>query len=1539
MGDCPPSREQIANRDYRAMDRTSGKDNRSFTGFVGGLLLILMVALLGVAASLVRERFRHEEPSRTATNTDEQISDARTDAASQELDSADAIAPIDAPTDAPIEQGDTTAVAADVEPPAPSQPTTSVDPQNAAESAAGGGPDGARPEIALQGAEPWAGAFRATGDPPDALDVCFGDFAREQSVPRVDELREWFSTVPGQRSEIKQNRTQFGDTAWIEGLVRLQMPWREDVALRLSLWDCRTLQVHLFHETGGLTLAYHERNSHRWGAYRTERKPGAPKPETFTLVATDQSRGRRAGFRRCGTIELRCGDGQFVLSRGDIVLLRAPLESVPDEVYLEGRAAVVGIAAVRSGGFPPVQQARPAVLETDRPAELAWVRELVEGQHFEPLADGSVCLTSDRSKASGWVATPIADGGLREVVLELTNVTRGSGVFLAREDGRPHEIVRLVRDRRSDRTCVSWQSGETTEVSLAPIQEAIVPLVDEHLWIRLVFGCGMIRYWISCDGVHWAHAEQARGGLTGPVTHVGLHCLRNVPDCRITMRRLVLRRFAAIESLGDPDVADSAPSLHDSPNIGVWLTSVTESQPEAIELGVWRRSCAVRTLAAGCRRDLGNALVDLLVRDAADRGLPWEQQLDLLADAALQWDTDGDYHLAHGMLDRYHELGLRLFRSVGLPPFSSVRRAAMSISLPTNHDVKSEDEQSLRAELLQLVYANRWRDLVDFCDQVRYFRQESACRLIPWAEAMARRRTPRQARSDAALSFKSAWQQPLIEEWNKDIYNLSANLDSLLDSEAYSEAANMVAAIEPHATSGVTPSVADDDLFLSLPTVVAVAMLASPELRRAVDTDHGAAAKLRVQRAMRENDLAVIQMATIQFPGSEAASEAHRWLGDRALAAGWFANAMIHYQRAATSCAIADRPQLAARWQLAAAMLGRRVKGPESDRVQFGTSVLSVNEFESLIADLLEHSAADGESSETPEPAGRDFPQPSGFTLQQRGRFDGPVGAKPEGQLLSLARRFQLNWVGRQIATAVDRDTLYVSNRFHITAYDSHSGARRWQGETPSGEPMHATEWPLVPMQPLLTSDRLFARMLYDDSPRLVCLDRADGRLQWTAELAKDDAFVSDPFMLQGQLAALTLSRNPHGGVLRLTIIADRDGQIISRHDLARISEAWWRRPGCPLAVLDDGFIAVLSGLVLAGDAFGNVRWMRRTTVLPAEEDPTWLLQSNVPPVVDGDRLYVAQVGVRTVQCLDIRSGRQIWAKLVPDVKRVVGISAGHLILDCERGLSALDPTNGDPVWLYAIPGSVVNIWLDDSTVFFAGSGIVQQSPQRHRTEFVWLDARVGRAGARTLLDVREREQPLFGPVVLAGEHLWALSGNDEKDLRRDLLELTPQGEPSGRYSVDLELDPWVRHVPDSLQLAAGHMFPGWRLLSAERIPSSASHPADLNTTDVLSVRAERDRPSVLIRHTTIPAGGTPRLRLRLANAPRDPCVVEVRFNGASLFREDVRNPRTDERLWRSLDVDLSPVVGKTGWLVVEAGTAEHRTSADIFWQQVDIVY
>ena len=207
---------------------------------------------------------------------------------------------------------------------------------------------------------PWQAAFDAAGDVPDALTVCFDDFDLEHFLPQADDLKKWFEPVPGQRWTVTNSRTKFGEAATVDGLARLAMPWRDDVALRLAMEKLHGLRIHFLHGAEGLTLAYYERDQDNcWVAYAAQRKAGNVTPEEFALAADDEGRTIRSGFiRDGGTFELRYRDGVVTLSRGDIVLLRALLAGTPDEVYFEGKAIFCGIAAVRSSGFPAAVDAR-----------------------------------------------------------------------------------------------------------------------------------------------------------------------------------------------------------------------------------------------------------------------------------------------------------------------------------------------------------------------------------------------------------------------------------------------------------------------------------------------------------------------------------------------------------------------------------------------------------------------------------------------------------------------------------------------------------------------------------------------------------------------------------------------------------------------------------------------------------------------------------------------------------------------------------------------------------------------------------------------------------------------------------------------------------------------------------------------------------------------------------------------------------------------------------------------------------------------------
>ncbi len=712
-----------------------------------------------------------------------------------------------------------------------------------------------------------------------------------------------------------------------------------------------------------------------------------------------------------------------------------------------------------------------------------------------------------------------------------------------------------------------------------------------------------------------------------------------------------------------------------------------------------------------------------------------------------------------------------------------------------------------------------------------------------------------------------------------------------------------------------------------------------PDLRQAINRDHGQAAKLRVRQAIGQNDLSAVRMATIQFTGLEAGAEAHRWLGDRALSAGWFEAALVHYRQAGKSSAIAEQSQLAARARLAAAMLGRHETQTDGGDFRANSVRLDSTEFDALIEDLVQRKLPDTAGTASGHDTQRVLPGPCGFQVQQRGRLDGQVGSKPEAELIPSAHRYKVNWAGRQLATAIDGDVMFVSNRFHLAAYEVKTGRRRWQSQLADREPMRSQDWGLIRMKPVVTTDRLFVRLLYGPGPVMVCLDKSNGEILWTAELPATDFFVSDPMIVRGKLAALTLTRGEQsGGVLRLSIIDQKDGRVVRQHALAHLNDTWWQRRCCETTTQGDGYVAVLSGLALAGDLFGNVRWIRQTSVLPSSEEPTWVRQYFHPPLVHGNELYLAQPGVRAVERVDIRSGRLVWSRTMPDVQRVIGVSSDRLILQVERGLAAVARASGEPIWLHPTQHLPADAWCDASTVLYAGYDAAEEQAKHLAAEFVWLDASNGRRIARTRLDGKPYELPGLAPVIPVHDRLWAFSGHDSKNPQLDLLELVPDGEPDETEPADVDVDAWAKHVPLSLRVAAADLFGDWQLLSGALVQKRPIEPAQWGESDVLATHAERGAPVTLARQTAIPAGGRPRLRLKIANTPKDPCVLEVRFNGQVVFHE-VFTDKTHGQPWKSLEIDLADVAGKQGWVILEASTPEGRATVDVFWKQVEIVF
>jgi outer membrane protein assembly factor BamB len=1402
---------------------------------------------------------------------------------------------------------------------------------------------------------PWQAALDQAGPPPAFEEVAFQTFDPTKAMPQREELRVWFEQVAGFNFQVHRVDTRFGPCGAIEGVARLKAPWPEHAVLRLALENYNRLRLHFYHGEAGVALVYYEDQNYRWAAYATTREPGKPLPKTWAITGTDDDRCRRTELRQGGPIGITYSGGELVLSRGDIVLVSAPLPGPPTEVYFEGRAAFQGIALARAEGVPALPPHNPVSLDIAKPAELAWQASKPDLARIEKLPGGGVRFVADKAKERVSVFAPLALEAPGEVVLELDDISPGTGVHFVYEDGRTNEVIRFFYDRRNKQLAAQIRGWDDEwQADLPPPSERSTGLAAGKCWVKLLYGCDNTRWWLSSDGVHWAQAEMAHDGVPPRPTGIGMQLVANRPETHVTLHRVSVRELAGLAALAPPDLRGKAVAVTKANSLGQWLAQVLAQKPADVATSDWLRACAVRSLGAGLHRDLAYQVLEGLLDDMAARDLPLDQQLAALSDASLMcWDLRDGGAMRRGVTRRMWEAGLTASDREGVPAWSSVRRTFMGVPWFTHLVNPPELERVVRAETIQRAYGisgdvgtveNNLRGVPDSASTISYirtlrlFEQQRYSPLVDWLAAQSVRDQPGTPTGEGLAKIKDGWREPLVEELSKEAYNTTTEIQSVLESEAWPEAARLITSLDAEAAPGVAPYLKDRMLLASLPVAVRLVLDDYPQVRAALGDRFGPLARLRIGKAMAAGDAPSVEMATIQFAGTDAAAEAHQWLGDRALASGWFERAIGEYRRA-----LVVLPGLAnhiePRIRLAAAMLGRDEGQPATASVQFGELSMPAAEFEALVAEMRGRGNVATLSPTNPAAQQHPLvPAAKRYEVQIRSRLDGPVGDRPQEEVGDRrTNQFRVPWVDRQLATVVDGDVLYVSNRFQIAAYNLTNGQRTWQSQPPPGPIQRSQEWPLVAMRPLVTAGRIFSRQLYGNNPTLACWEKASGKLLWSVEAASGEFFTSDPLVVQGQLGLFSVQLlSGQLGQLRWNTVDPESGEITSQSDLVRLRNTWGKRTCCEATVLDDSLVAVLGGVTLSIDAAGKVRWVRKHVTLPHEEDPRWVLQRFHPPLLAGGRLYVAQPGVRTVDCLDPQTGRQFWSVVLPELLGIVGLSGNQLIVRTETDLRALDPQTGQTHWRTPISELHSFQLVDERSLLVASRERPQQSSDQWLTRLTWLDAATGQPTAACTLPSLVDADPRLGPLVPYKDRLFTFFGRGQHDPNRDVVELVPAGEADRPLPPAVATNPWLARVPPQLTAAAWAVLPEWRLLCGAVGDRTGLMPEVHGEREVFGVRSTGATPIVLAREITLPAMDRPRLRLRFANDGGQHWKLTVRLGEQVLKKEEIKDDTYKER-WKTIEIDLASAAGQSGWLAIElqAANGDHT----LWWKGAEVAY
>lgn len=233
----------------------------------------------------------------------------------------------------------------------------------------------------------------------------------------------------------------------------------------------------------------------------------------------------------------------------------------------------------------------------------------------------------------------------------------------------------------------------------------------------------------------------------------------------------------------------------------------------------------------------------------------------------------------------------------------------------------------------------------------------------------------------AAEPLTNPGRHPLVVNIDKDAYNAWTELQSALASGATDDACRIVASLNENALRGLLPDSKDRDLFVSFPVMIEQIVLSEPMFVKAMIDKFEAQGMIRVRAAIERRDDRALRMAIWQFAATDAAREAHLWLGDAAMSLGHFREAEHHFQSALTDANSKRRESLFPRLTLARALGGRLNDEQLGDDAQlknttyrFNGTTVTAAEFDTLIKDSIRSWTPEKRTAENSPSAAPGFP-------------------------------------------------------------------------------------------------------------------------------------------------------------------------------------------------------------------------------------------------------------------------------------------------------------------------------------------------------------------------------------------------------------------------------------------------------------------------------------------------------------------------------------------------------------------------------------
>jgi outer membrane protein assembly factor BamB len=914
------------------------------------------------------------------------------------------------------------------------------------------------------------------------------------------------------------------------------------------------------------------------------------------------------------------------------------------------------------------------------------------------------------------------------------------------------------------------------------IDKHAVPFVADRTWIKLTLASGWVKLWVSVDGRHFARAG-APTSVEQAVSGIGLYALAHPSARTICLAELVLHELDVLNQLAPVGLRERADGLATQQNIASFQEAADKLRPSGVDRLEWMRACAVGQLAMGVNAELGGAFIEWLWQESAWMKLPFDQRLRLIEQLSTMTPSWKNVDLAQRQLRHYEELGRELATLERASPYSRIAVPQMLAPLWSQSRFDFFPAGVARHEALDLALGRQWEDLqllVTRLDFYHFPEASDAGNFYRWLASLSDRQQP--AAVGLSRGGSSAeWRHPFTTELSKEGFNVLADLQVALESNAYRDACQVIGSANSSGMLGLLPDSKDPDLSVSLPATVALAMREHPRFRDTMAEQFGPLGRLRVRQAIASGNANAVEAATLQFYGTEAAAEAHLWLADRAISSGAFAAAQGHYRAARKTAPKELMTRLAASEQLAAALMGEDAGLKPFGTVQLGEVQVQANEIAGLSDQLRAARVAESAIADAPfpDPEVVRLPAPSDFDAIQRARFEGEAGRAPHDVPNEYRQRGpdwpanSVDWVAEQMHVQPLKDRVLIGNRFQLASYDPESGAMQWRAGL-GGDMASAHDWPLSPMRTLATSKVAYVRRLRASGPTLAAIDLANGQLSWETKLDGEHWVVSDPALIGSTLYACTIRRTDLGYTLCLGAFDLLTGIVLRERELVELRETWWHVRDCQMLPVDESFIVTCGGAVVRCDLMGNLRWVRKRLWIPPTIDSGWVLQAHRPPTLVGNRLIVVQPCVPGVVALDLDNGRLQWRGNLTTARRILGANESQVFIATSDGVHAIDARSGKQLWDYRAD-------LLDGALFSNSDGLLiatREPVEREKAGCValaWLETSTGEPKHVASFPTLSHQQPFLGPMFVQKERIWALFGKGVQDPTRDLIEFVPK--------------------------------------------------------------------------------------------------------------------------------------------------------------------